>query len=372
MPLIELARYFLILGSTGFGGPVALAGRMQTDLVDQKKVFTADEYGQGLALAKLSPGPLAAQLAMYLGWLRGGIGGATVAGVALILPSFVMVVALAWLYLEHGQIAGLQRALSGVGAAVIALVAMGAYKLVRKTTSGDAFFWLLVGVLFFVTVLTGAENVILVLLCGVVALVRRWIKNRPGTSLVVAAPAIFWTGLRNENNPQSLWEMGVFFAKAGSFVFGSGLAIVPFLQPGVVTQNQWLTQQQFVDAVAVAMVTPGPILIMVAFIGFLVAGISGALVCTIATFLPCYLIVLVFAPVFKRIMKNIYVKEVAAGITAAACGAIAGSAVLLGRQTLVSPVHVAVCATTLVCLIWFKKIPEPVLLLVAGGVGFFI
>src|SRR6059036_678672 len=335
--LTELLLYFLRLGTAGFGGPIALVGYMQRDLVEERRWISRQDYVEGLALAQLAPGPLAAQLAIYLGWVLRGATGATVVGAAFVLPSFVMVLAISALYLRYGGLAWMQGAFYGVGAAVIAIIARSAYKLVRMTLARDGLLWVLFAVSALVTASTESELVWVFLLCGVVALAVKTRRRvpRPRASLVLV-PVWLVTGLHGVAAPGLLLRVFIYFAEAGAFVFGSGLAIVPFLYGGVVGDFHWLTERQFLDAVAVAMITPGPVVITVGFIGYLVAGPAGALVAALGTFLPCYLFTIIPAPYFKKYGSRPGIKAFVDGVTAAAIGAIAGAVIVLARQTLLA------------------------------------
>jgi len=157
-----------------------------------------------------------------------------------------------------------------------------------------------------------------------------------------------------------------FFTKAGAFVFGSGLAIVPFLYGGVVREHGWLTDQQFLDAVAVAMITPGPVVITVAFIGYLVQGLGGAVLAALGVFLPCYLFVVIPAPFYARFADNPRLKAFVDGVTAAATGAIAGAVYVLARRAIIDIPTILIFASTLACLVWLKRVPEPVVIAVVG------
>jgi chromate transporter len=265
----QLLRYFLYLGSLGFGGPVALVGYMQRDLVERRGWFSKEEYTKSLVLSQLAPGPLAAQLAICLGYVHSKVRGATVVALAFVLPSFVMTVAISWLYVRYGGLAWMQAAFYGVGATVIGIITVAAYKLARLTMAKDRLQWTIFAVMAVTTAWTESEIAWLFLLCGVVAL----IAHAPPAFLRRPSAACLAVAVTPEIIGQILW----FFTKAGAFVFGSGLAIVPFLYGGVVQQYGWLNDKQFLDAVAVAMLTPGPIVITVAFIGYLVASFPGAL-----------------------------------------------------------------------------------------------
>jgi chromate transporter len=368
--LRELLLYFLRLGTLGFGGPIALAGHMQKDLVDERRWISRRDYLEGLALAQLMPGPLAAQLAMYLGWVRARVMGATLVSAAFILPSFAMTVAIAAAYLRYGGLDWIQGAFYGVGAAVIAIIGRSAYKLTRLSLARDRLLWAIFAVAAVFTAVTESEIVWIFLCGGVLAvLVRAPPRRRPGpTTAAAVLPVWLFTGLAG-SQPDVLWRILGFFAAAGAFVFGSGLAIVPFLHGGVVNEYHWLTERQFLDAVAVAMITPGPVVITVAFIGYLVAGPAGAFVAGLGVFLPTYLFVVIPAPHYRRIARNAQVQAFVAGVTAAATGAIAGAALVLGRRAIVDVPTALVAAATLIVLVKARKVPEPIVILAAGLVG---
>jgi chromate transporter len=368
--LSDLLLYFLKLGTVGFGGPIALAGYMQKDLVEDRKWISNQDYLEGLAFSQLSPGPLAAQLAMYLGWVRAGTLGATLIGVAFVLPSFLMVLVLAALYVHYGRLVWIQGAFYGIGAAVIAIIARSAYKLVRATLKSDWLLWALFTALAVTTAWKEAEIVWLFILCGFIS---SFIKAPPRLRFARNIPAVaaiknVYAGALGPASAGVAGTLFLFFLKAGAFVFGSGLAIVPFLYGGVVGKYHWLTEKEFVDAVAVAMITPGPVVITAGFIGYLVAGVTGAALAASAVFAPPYFIVIAGAPYYRRFAQNPQVKAFVQGVTAAAVGAIAGAAFILGRRSLVD-VPTASIAVLTFGLLSFKKIPEPLLILAAGIVG---
>ena len=368
--LIHLLRYFFWIGATCFGGPVALVAAMQRDLIDKRKVFTQEQFQKGLTLAQMSPGPMATQLAMYFGWCMGGRGTAALAGFALVLPSFIIVVVLAMMYLEYGSLPWIERMSLALSPGVLAIVAMGAWKLGRKNLAGNWALWLIALGNAAYMASTRTLSLSLFFLSAILYLLLRQVQKR-GQVLHAFAP--FWlTGLHGEASVSTLKEMILFFGKAGAFVFGSGLAIVPALQGGVVNEHHWLTQRQFVDAVAVAMITPGPVVITTAFIGFLVAGFIGAMIAAISVFLPCYLLAMITFPSFEYIVKHAMVRELVNGITAAAIGAIAGGAVVIGVSSIHSWTSLALTLVCLGVLIGTRKVPDPVLLLVSGVTGYFL
>jgi chromate transporter len=341
---------------------------MQQELVDGRGWIRKEDYLEGLALAQLAPGPLAAQLAIYLGYIRAGIIGATAVGIAFVLPSFLMVLGLSAAYVRFGGLPWMQGMFYGIGAAVIGIIARSAFKLTKLTLGRDKLLWGIFIVLAISTAWSSREIVWLFLLGGVVnLLIRAFPKQLPvpnSVSLLLWAPGSL--GLVAAKS--TLLQIFVYFAKAGIFVFGSGLAVVPFLYGGVVQGHHWLTDHQFVDAVAVAMITPGPVVITVAFIGYLVAGIAGATAAALGIFLPVYLVVLLLAPSYKKWAKNRQINAFVRGVTAAATGAIAGAVIVLARRSIYDLPTVLICAVSLAVLFRWK-IPEPVLIAGAAVAG---
>ena len=372
--LSQLVAYSLKLGSLGFGGPVALVGYMHRDLVERRRWISEADYREGLTLAQLAPGPLAAQLAIYLGFVHYRLLGATLVGLAFVIPSFVMVVALGWAYRMYQGLDWMLAVFYGVGAAVIGIIAYSAFKLTRNTLRGSPLLWGIYATAATITIVTKTEKVALFFAAGLLVWVVRLKPWRRATvpRIAAIAPLVLAPTVTGVTAPQSLVTLLLFFAKAGSFVFGSGLAIVPFLYGGVVHEHHWLTDRQFLDAVAVAMITPGPVVITVAFIGFLVAGFPGAVVAGIGMFLPCYLFTVIPAPHFKKHGKNPHVLAVVDGVTAAAIGAITGAVVVLGERSVIDVTTAVLCLVSLAILWRFKQVPEPVIVAVTGVLGFFL
>lgn len=377
--LKDLIIYFLKLGTWGFGGPVALVGYMHRDLVEKKQWITEEEYKEGLALAQLAPGPLAAQLGIYIGFVHYGILGATLAGIAFVLPSFIMVVLLGIVYKLYSGIPLMQSVFYGVGASVIGIIGVSAYKLTLKSISKFEihaikskwllWFFYVIGIV--VTVITRREEVLLFVAAGLIYMVIKappqWLRKPQTASLVILGGIGFW-----RYDPGSLKDIALFFAKAGAFVFGSGLAIVPFLHAGVVEQFHWLTENQFLDAVAVAMVTPGPVVITVGFIGYLVAGFPGAVAAAAATFLPCYVFTVALAPSFKKIAGNESIKAFVDGITAAVIGALVGAVIVIGLRSIIDIPTGLIAIISVLVLIYLKKVQEPYIILIAAIAGIII
>ena len=378
--LRQLCLYFLKLGTTGFGGPVALVGYMHQDLVERRKWMTEEEYKEGLALAQLAPGPLAAQLSIYLGFVHYRYRGAAIAGIAFVLPSFLMVVLLGMAYRLFGGMPWMRAVFYGVGAAVTGIIAVSCYKLTIRSISRlkpaqirqHWMLWTAYLTGLIMTVIARSEPLWWLVGAGLIYMFvkapPRWLRTT-GSS----APSLFLLGAGFwDFTPGALEKIGWFFFKAGAFVFGSGLAIVPFLHGGVVEGYHWLSETEFLDAVAVAMITPGPVVITVGFIGYLVAGFPGAVVAALATFLPCYLFTVIPAPHFKRIAGNTSIKAFVDGITAAVIGSLTGAVVIMALRSVYDwPTGLLAIASCLT-LIYSKKLKEPYIILIAATAGFIL
>lgn len=385
--LWQLVAYVLKLGTIGFGGPVALVGYMHRDLVERRQWISESDYKEGLTLAQLMPGPLAAQLAIYLGYVHYNILGATLVGIAFVLPSFLMVLAIGWAYVEFGGISWMQSVFYGVGASVIGIITISTYKLTQKTIGREWLLWATYLASAFATIVTETEHILLFLGAGFLVWAARSLRRKPS---IAVANGFFLpvAALQSAKVPlnELLMQIAIFFTKAGAFVFGSGLAIVPFLYGGVVKEYGWLNDREFLDAVAVAMITPGPVVITVGFIGYLVtgrgtdfwSGAAGASVAGLATFLPCYLFTIIPAPYFKKHGKRAGIIAFVDGVTAAAVGAIAGACVVLGRRTIFGNSwtlefpKVVLMLVTIGLLLKFKRLPEPIVVLGAAIVGLLV
>jgi chromate transporter len=365
--LKDLFLYFLKLGTIGFGGPVALVGYMHRDLVEKRKWISEEDYKEGLALAQLAPGPLAAQLSIYLGYVHYRVIGATLVGLAFVLPSFLMVLGIGYAYVKAGGLPWMQAVFYGIGAAVIGIITISSYKLSKKSLGKNWLLWGIAVVLAVATFITEREILWLILASGVVT----WLYSasaKSKTKALFISPILLQITTSITLN-EKLTQIGWFFFKAGAFVFGSGLAIVPFLYGGVVKEYQWLDDQQFLDAVAVAMITPGPVVITVGFIGYLVAGFPGACVAALATFLPCYLFTVIPAPYFKKYGKHPSIKAFVDGITAAAVGAIGGAVLVLGKRQITDVTSAIIALVTIFVLLKLKKVQEPIIIVVAALLG---
>jgi chromate transporter len=325
------------------------------------------------------PGPLAAQLAIALGYFRAGVPGATLVGLAFVLPSWLMVLGLSMLYVQVGGLWWMQALFYSIGSPVIAIIAVAAFKLARGTNKRDPLYWSIFAVLALVTVWAQAELAEFFILAGLVAVLVKappgWLKARlPMLGLTpwpLALPALQASGSSSGPAGDVLLQVLLFFTKAGAFVFGSGLAIIPFLYQGAVREHAWLTETQFLDAVAVAMITPGPVVITVAFIGYLAAGFLGAVAAAVGIFVPVYFFTIVPAPWFKRHADNSQLAAFAKGATAAATGAISGAVVVLAQKAVYDlPTALIALASLAILLRW--KVQEPLLVTASGLVGLLI
>ncbi len=382
--LRRLVRYFLVLGSTGFGGPIATVGYMQRDLVERRGWLDRQEFLNGVALGQTMPGPLAAQVTMWVGFLQRGALGALAVSLAFIAPSFLFVLAVAVLYAHFSGLPVVQAVFYGVAPGVMAIIAIAAYKLAKLTNRRDLRLWAISAVLAVVTAATGAEIAVLFLAAGLLmigldappAFLRRpralpalalpallALPARPGRATSTAAAAL---GALASGG--TLVALALFFLKTGAFTFGSGLAIVPFLREGVVAQHHWLNDRQFLDAVAMGLITPGPVVITATFIGYLTAGFAGAVVATIAIFVPIYLGVVLPGRWFVRHKDNPQVQAFVKGATAAAAGALTGATVVLLRQVVVDLTTLVIAVATLGVLLRFK-VKEPYVVLACAAAG---
>jgi chromate transporter len=366
--LTELLLYFLRLGLLGFGGPVALVGQMERELVTERGWLTKDQMREAIAICQSLPGPLAIQVGIYISYLRGGFWGAWIGGWAFIFPNFVIVAALGALYVYLGDLKPVTAIFYGVSPAVIALILHSCYRL-AKLGMEDWLQWAIAAVCFVVTVVLQAEVALLFIGAGLVGIFyygNLFRRSPPATLSVTAAPVL--AQLMPVASGPTIGKLLLFFLKAGSLTFGSGLVIVPFLQQGLVQQYGWLDQRQFLIAVAVGMISPGPVVITATFVGYLVAGFWGSLVSTIGIFLPSFILVLVAAPLLARHRANLNVQGFVKGAYAAAIGTILGACILLGRIAIGDWLTVLIGLASLAVLFRWK-VNNPLLIAATAVVG---
>jgi chromate transporter len=381
----RILAYFLKLGAIGFGGPIATVGYMQRDLVEQRHWMDRQDFLDGVALGQTMPGPLAAQVAVWVGYLRHGATGAAAVAVAFVAPAFAIVVATGAIYSRYSASGIVQSLFYGIAPAVMAIISLAAIKLLRMTDQRDWRLWVISGAVFALTALTGTEPVLVIVGAGLLMVGvdarpqlafsawrmrrRRTDPDQPDTGHDQsrrATPVLL--GLGAIAGGSTLTALGLFFLKTGALVFGSGLAIVPFMRSGVVDQHHWLTNNQFLDAVAMGLITPGPVVISAGFIGYLTAGLPGAIVSSVAIFTPIYLGVVIPGRWFLRHRDNPQLRAFVAGATAAAAGALCGAVVVLTRQAIINAATASIAIVTL-ALLWRFKVKETYIVIAAGALG---
>jgi chromate transporter len=371
VPIRELVRYYLRLGLLGFGGPVALVGQMERELVGDKKWLTKDEMREGIAVCQSLPGPLAIQVGIWISYIRGGFWGAWAGGWAFILPNFVIVAALGALYVRFEGLPAVAAIFYGVSPAVIALILHSCYRL-TKLGMKDWLEWALAAAAFGITVAVQTEVALVFIGCGIVGLLYygslvRGRKTASTTSLMIGMPLLA-IGSAPGSLGTMLGKLLMFFLKAGSLTFGSGLVIVPFLEKGLVQQTGWLNEREFLVAVAMGMISPGPVVITATFVGYLVAGFWGSLVATIGIFLPSFLLMLIVAPILVRYRTNPNVQGFIKGAYAAAIGTILGACVLLGKIAIGDWLTALIALASLVVLFRWK-VSNPLLVAATAVIG---
>ena len=369
-PLREIALYFLRLGLLGFGGPVALVGQMERELVTERGWVNKEQMREAIAVCQSLPGPLAIQVGIYLSYVRGGFWGAWAGGWSFILPNFVIVAALGAVYVHFGGLRPVTAIFYGVSPAVVALILHSCYRL-AKLGMEDWLQWALAAVCFGVTVVLHAEVAVLFIGAGIIGILyygSLWRRPSSATTLVAAAPLVPAVPLAPVASASTVTKLLLFFLKAGALTFGSGLVIVPFLQQGVVQQYGWLGERDFLVAVAVGMISPGPVVITATFVGYLVAGFWGSLAATIGIFLPSFILVLVAAPILARHRANRNVQGFVKGAYAAAIGTILGACVLLGRIAVGDWLTVLIGLASLIALFRWQ-VNNPLLIALTAAAG---
>ncbi|HLJ72073.1 MAG TPA: chromate efflux transporter [Roseiarcus sp.] len=367
----ELALYFLRLGLLGFGGPVALVGQMERELTGDRKWLSKEQMREAVALCQTLPGPLAIQVGIYIAYLRFGFWGAWIGGWTFILPNFLIVAALGALYVYFGDLKPVTAIFYGVSPAVIALILHSCYRL-AKLGMEDRLQWAIAAACFGVTVMLRAEVALLFLGAGAVGVLYygKVIPRLAASRFALVAPiaAMSVAPAAQAAGAGTLGKLALFFLKAGSLTFGSGLVIVPFLQQGLVEQYNWLDQRQFLIAVAIGMISPGPVVITATFVGYLVDGFLGSLVSTIGIFLPSFILVLIAAPILARYRGNAYVQGFVKGAYGAAIGTILGACILLGRIAIGDWLTALIGIASLAALFRWK-VSNPLLMAATACVG---
>lgn len=348
----NLASYFLRLGATGFGGPVALANYMRRDLVDDRKWYEPAEYEDGLALAAACPGPLAYQLAVYLGFIRFGVIGALMVAIAFALPPFVLVVAAAAAYHRFAATWQLRSLFYGIAPAVVALVFKASWNLGGKTLRRDARAWALAIVACTLVVVLERELAIMFVAAGIIG-IALYARPPQATTLSIVPVSVLF----------------LFFFKTGMLIFGSGLVIVPFLKTQIVDQYHWLDDRQFLDSVAIGLISPGPVVITATFVGFLLRGFAGAVAATVGIFLPPVLFVIIATPLLLRYRTSTVLQGFIRGISSAVAGVLIGTTWLIARTAVIDWTTAAIATVALIIVSTLKRVPDPAVVALAAIVG---
>jgi chromate transporter len=374
--MLDLVRYFLVLGGTGFGGPVALANAMRRDLVERRGWLDEVAFDRGLAIATACPGPMAYQLGVYCGYVTHGVPGALAVAVAFALPPFAIVVVIAALYQRFAG-SGITRGLFyGIGPVVVALILRASWNLGRKTLRRDYAAWAVAIVACTVTIVLQRELAWLFLAAGILGIVAfapraKTAAAAPAAAPVsakvrsVAVPALIALVTPAGLAPALFW----FFFKTGFLVFGSGLVVVSFVKTYVVDQYHWLDNQTFVDAVAIGLISPGPVVITATFVGYAVDGFAGAVAATAGIFLPSIVLTIAATPLLLRYGSHPRVAGFVRGMTVAVVGVLAGTTYVVGRPVIVDGFTIALLLVVLAAPFVAKRVPEQAYVVLGGVLG---
>jgi len=346
--MLALVGYFLRLGTLGFGGPVALANYIRRDLVEERGWLTEQQYEDGLALSAACPGPLAYQLGVYCGYVLRGIPGALAVAVAFALPPFVIVLAVAAVYRHFAAAWWLRALFHGIAPAVVALIVKACWSLGKKTIGRDLRAWLFFVAACTITIALQRELAWLFILAGLLGIVVF------GRRLPILAVSL---------------ELFLFFFKTGLLVFGSGLVIVPFLKTEVVDHYHWLGNAEFLDAVAIGMISPGPVVITATFVGYLLSGLTGAAAATLGIFAPPVLFVVLATPLLLRYRESAPLRGFIRGVSTAVVGVLAGTTWLIARTAIVDVAGAIIAVVALVIVTTSKRVPDPIVIAAAGVAG---
>lgn len=353
--LRELAVLFLRLGVTAFGGPAAHIGMMEDEVVTRRGWLSRQHFLDLVGATSLIPGPNSTEMTMHIGYERAGWRGLAVAGSLFILPAAVLTGILAWLYVQYGSLPAVEPLLVGIKPAVIAIIATAVYRLGLKAVKN----WqtAVVGLGVLTAALFGVDEVVALLVGGVLgALLLRTIAGSAALLLLPMLPGgegRFFMQVEGET-AVSLWSLGAFFLKIGAILYGSGYVLVAYLEGGLVDQLGWLTQAELLDAIAIGQFTPGPVLTTATFVGFIIAGVPGAIVATLGIFLPSFLFVLVLNPLIPKMRQSVWLSAFLDAVNVAAVGLMVAVLINLGRQTFTNWQSVLIALLALVASVQFK------------------
>ena len=367
--LTDLAKLFLRLGFTAFGGPAAHIAMMRHEVVERRQWITDKDFLDLLAATNLIPGPNSTEMAIHLGYKHGGKAGLIVAGACFILPASLIVAAIAWTYKQYGDTPQLDWLMYGIGPVVIAIIVQALVKLGRSAITQIPH--ALLGTAVLVLALNGTNELLLLLIGAIIGLLMttgRWIgMTAMLTSLATATQAIYLSAqvVTAEAVPFTLTRLTLFFAKVGSILFGSGYVLVAFLRADLTERWGWLTDQQLIDAITIGQITPGPVFTTATFIGYLLGGWSGAVLATLAIFIPGFVFVAISQPLIPKLRQSRPLSGVLDGIVVASFGLMAAVTWQLA-QTLFIDIHTGIIGlATLVILMTWK--PNSTWLILAGA-----
>ena len=332
--LVEISRQFFKLGLIAFGGPAAHIGMMDDEFVTRRKWLTREHFLDLVGATNLIPGPNSTEMTMHIGYERGGWRGLFIAGASFIFPAATLTLLVAWLYVRFGELPQIQPLLWGIKPAVLAIILSAVWKLGKKAVKG----WqtAVLGVLVFVAVWFGLDEVIALLLGGFLGMLiwGLWRKVRGLPVLLWWPGMLSFSKVQESETAVSLWELALFFLKVGATLYGSGYVLVAYLQGGLVDELGWLTQTQLLDAIAMGQFTPGPVLTTATFVGYLVAGVPGAIIATLAIFLPSFLFVLILNPLIPKMRQSKWLSAFLDAVNVAAVAVMLAVLVTLTQNTL--------------------------------------
>jgi chromate transporter len=346
--LIELAGHFARLGITAFGGPVAHVAIMQDEFVRRRRWLDPVTFARAFAATNLVPGPNSTEMAIHLGFQRRGLPGGIIAGIAFILPSVLTVAILAWAYFRWGTTPHIDELFSGIRPVVIALVILALWRL-RNPVVHNPLLVMLAIFSFAVSLLTPHLTTLALLVSGVIALLANTDVRIFATTVMPASMISFARPSLAINLPEAI-PIAAIHLKAGALLFGGGFAIIPLLGPDAIAQS-WLTEEQFLDAIAIGQITPGPIVTTATFVGYAAGGWSGAIVATLAIFAPSFIFGMSLSNILQRLTSSKNLRTFLDGVAAAVFGTIAGTGVLLLLALDLNPLTVTLLAASVVVLL---------------------
>jgi chromate transporter len=379
-PISELIRLFLKIGAFSFGGPAAYIAIMEEEVVFRRKWLTREHFLDLVGATNLIPGPNATEIAIHIGYVRGGIPGLIAAGVSFILPAATITGLLAWAYVEFGTLPNAANFLFGIKPAVISIICIAVLRLGK--TAAKNILLICIGTAVALGTLLGVNEVIALLCGGIMGIALHAIKNssranihswslplsvQPVISLSDSSPGSVVIAATAAATTVSLWKLGLFFLKIGSVLYGSGYVLVAFLEGGLVRDYGWLSHQQLLDAIAVGQITPGPVLSAATFVGYVISGPMGALVATVAIFLPSFFFVLLLNPVIPRLRASATMSAFLDSVNISAVGLMAAVVISLTQQVIGDWRGIVIAGVTAMAGIKFKINNAWI---IAGGAGF--